>query len=142
LVFSPLLSEAHVEHKFLRDNSLSPRVRLAWFLLESYAGLRPYCYPGVDRLAHDLGVERRTMFEVLAEGEEAGLWLRVFEPGYRSKLLGFVLLRRTNPALSDVTAEQARRDLAPRLKAELIARKTAQSPRGKPRNGWVLPHSR
>jgi hypothetical protein len=150
----------HVERRFLHASTthrkpngdpITPRERLVWFILDGYCGpYRPYCFPGVDRVAADFGVERRTAFEILREMDDDRLVRRVFEEGDRGKLIGFILLRRTNPnfpapegeaeiqamikLLKEAIEESAARRRTAPFGGGFAARKTTQVACGKPRS--------
>jgi hypothetical protein len=149
----------HVERLFLNARTtlrkpdgkpITPRERLVWIILDGYCGPgRPFCFPGVDRLAADYGGERRTMFQILDEMERDGIIWRVFsEPERKGKIIGFILLKRTNlniawtekrdiPGMEERLKEAIRESSERRKTAQpgggCAAQNPAQDPRGKPR---------
>ena len=56
----------------LRDSHLSFGARLTYTMLLSYAWQEGSCFPGQQRIAHDLGVSRQMVSQFLQELRRAG----------------------------------------------------------------------
>jgi hypothetical protein len=139
-----VVADARFTHCKPNGDPITIRERLAWIILEGYAWEKPYCRLGIDSFAAALGCERRNAFEILAEMDGDRLIHRVFDDN--GKLIGIILLARTNPDRYTPKAEEIP-GLIRRLKEEREAyfrskqtpatshkpaRKTAQDPCGKP----------
>jgi hypothetical protein len=57
----------------LRRPDLSPGAKLTYMVLLSYAWQSDSCYPGQDRLAHDMGVTERSVYTYLKQLQELKL---------------------------------------------------------------------
>jgi hypothetical protein len=64
-----------VPNRLLRAPGLTHGAKLCYALLLSYAWQADRCFPGQERLARDLGVERKAVIRYLAELKEKGLVL-------------------------------------------------------------------
>ena len=57
----------------LRDKRLSFGARLTYTMLLSYAWQEGSCFPGQERIAHDLGISRQSVSKFLQELRRNGL---------------------------------------------------------------------
>ena len=57
----------------LRDKRLSFGARLTYTMLLSYAWQEGSCFPGQERIAHDLGISRQSVSKFLQELRSNGL---------------------------------------------------------------------
>src|SRR5438270_13768502 len=62
-----------IPNAILRRPHLSAGAKLTYMGLLSYAWQDGSCFPGQDRLAHDLGLGRRSIVRYLQELQESGL---------------------------------------------------------------------
>jgi hypothetical protein len=74
IVSDPILSgTTTVNNAVIRNPSLSQGARLTYTLLVMYARQKGACFPGVERLAQDLGVERHSATRYVNELLKAGV---------------------------------------------------------------------
>ncbi|MBM3880184.1 MAG: helix-turn-helix domain-containing protein [Verrucomicrobia bacterium] len=62
-----------VPNFILKDPELSIGAKVAYAMFLSYAWHNDSCFPGQDRLAHDMGMTRPRVTQLIAELETAGL---------------------------------------------------------------------
>ncbi len=69
---------SQIPNVVLRDPRLTSNAKVVYCLLLSYAWSKDSCFPGQERLAKDMGVDRRTIIRTMAELNEQGLisWKR------------------------------------------------------------------
>jgi biotin operon repressor len=61
-----------VPNHMLRSDKISPGAKLTYTMLLSYAWQNDYCFPGQERLAHDMGVTDRSVRTYLQELQGKG----------------------------------------------------------------------
>lgn len=57
----------------MRNPEISSGAKVAYSLFLGYAWHNDFCFPGQDRLAHDMGLTRPRVTQLIAELEKAGL---------------------------------------------------------------------
>ncbi len=71
---------AAVPRAILRDSKLSPSEKALYALLIDYAWQDGECFPGQNTLAHDMGLQRRQIINLLASLKKAKL-ISIKRPG-------------------------------------------------------------
>jgi biotin operon repressor len=71
---NPVVREGftQVPNFILRDDNLSPGAKVVYAMFLSYAWNNDSCFPGQERLAHDMGMSRTRVTEFIGELERAG----------------------------------------------------------------------
>jgi len=62
-----------IPNYIMRHPKIKPGAKLAYFVLLSYAWQQDSCFPGQDRMAEDMGVDRRSIIRYIQELVAAGL---------------------------------------------------------------------
>jgi len=79
-----------VEHKLLKDTSLSCKARMLAIIISSYCYNGDECYPNQQTLADDMGMSVRSIQRYLTELKEAGI-IRVIRRGHTSNIYKFLI---------------------------------------------------
>jgi hypothetical protein len=108
---------------------MSDRARFVLMILDASARTDPFCFPSNEWLQERTGKSERSLLEVLDELE--GTWIhRVYTEAKRRERIGFIMLRRVDPAMPAADSPEA----IERAEASLRAKVDGRQDRGNPQS--------